>query len=210
VIVSFRGTATLGDWLTDLNAFSTRADYGTVHRGFYFAFQAVKASLEKILGSDALTRRVILTGHSLGGALATIAAAEWQNKYPIAAIYTFGQPAVGKTDFHAFISGHYKDNFHRFVNDDDIVPKVPPTYKHVGRLYHFGPGNELQTTLTEALLTSDAPQTMSEAEFAALQAALRSGVTPATTESIGQEGFFPSVSDHKMDRYLSKVLSQLS
>ena len=208
IIVAFRGTTSISDWLTNLNAFSHKAAYGAVHRGFYFAFHSVKQDLEKFLGDVATSQRVILTGHSLGGALATLAAAEWQGKYPISAVYTYGQPAVGKSDFRTFMTDHYDSKFLRIVNDDDIVPRVPPGYKHVGRLFHFGPGGELQNATTESIPGTPGSETMTDFEFAALQSSLRAKTAQPPTESIGQEGILLSISDHKMDRYLSKILGQ--
>jgi len=91
LLVTFRGSAGLQDWLGNLNAFSTTASYGSLHRGFYFAFQAVKSSLEQVIrdiGTD--NRMLVLTGHSLGGALATVAAAEWATSFQIRSVYTYG------------------------------------------------------------------------------------------------------------------------
>jgi endonuclease G, mitochondrial len=99
VLVTFRGSAGLQDWLGNLNAFSTTTSYGSLHRGFYFAFQAVKSSLEQVIrnvGTD--DRMLVLTGHSLGGALATVAAAEWAASFGIRSVYTYGQPRVCKSD----------------------------------------------------------------------------------------------------------------
>src|SRR5205823_5194218 len=107
--------------------------YGPVHRGFYYAFADVQALLERRL-DDFADRQVLLTGHSLGGALAGIAAAEWQATRAIKGIYTFGQPAVGFDRYRAFMGEHYGDCYFRFVNEDDIVPRVPPGYMHVGHL----------------------------------------------------------------------------
>ena len=157
----------------------------------------------------------MITGHSLGGATGTIAAAEWRGKYPVSGVYTFGQPAVGFTAFRSFISMRYGNSFRRFVNDDDIVPKVPPGYRHVGKLYHFDSGSGIShERLAEASLPDDTP-TMTVEQFeqfrAGLQAA-RSGQAAASESfdaSAFQEGFFPSFADHKMDRYIEKVLAQL-
>ena len=130
-LVAFRGTESLGDWLADLDMVGSRRPYGVVHRGFLNAFRVVDAQLRLQL-SGLAGHTVLVTGHSLGGALATVAAAEWVDEIGIDQIYTFGQPAVGKAGFPAYIEAHYAGRFFRFVNDDDIVPQVPPTYQHVG------------------------------------------------------------------------------
>jgi hypothetical protein len=147
VLLAFRGTENLGDWLANMNMMSTvgsNPSYGRVHGGFLGAFIDVKAALEKIL--DPLAGRpLLITGHSLGGALALIAAAEWQGKYNISWIHTHGQPAVGKKDFQVFMETHYGRVYYRFVNDDDIVPMVPPSFSHSGYLVHFGEGDGLES-----------------------------------------------------------------
>src|SRR5262249_42783788 len=77
VLIAFRGTVDLANWLANLNVLSKGRPYGLVHRGFFHAFADVQSLLERRL-DDVANRPVLLTGHSLGGALASIAAAEWQ------------------------------------------------------------------------------------------------------------------------------------
>ena len=209
MIVTFRGTAGLRDWLGNLNAFSTTTSYGHPHRGFYFAFQAVKASLEQIIRRiDLAHRKLVLTGHSLGGALATIAAAEWQASFDIHSIYTYGQPRVGRTDFATFVQQRYGSKFFRFVNDDDIVPRVPPGYAHVGKLFHFGPNASVGNEAVAHPVASTEPAALTEAQFAELQASLRFPQPANMVEGIALEGFFPSFSDHALANYLGKILKQ--
>lgn len=226
ILVSFRGTENLGDWLSNLNSIGTTRPYGEIHRGFLGAFQVVRARMEELLAKSPKLP-VMLTGHSLGGALALIAAAEWRDKFHISRIHTFGQPAVGKKEFRTFIDHVYAGKYHRFVNDDDIVPMVPPWFCHCGSLMHFNRTGELENAIVSQELESlgieldplplDTPM-MSEAEFDLLRARLLQdkvthGGTPldlqavaeATLETAGLEGFFPSALDHKMIRYIEKV-----
>ncbi|WZO98234.1 lipase family protein [Isosphaeraceae bacterium EP7] len=225
-LVSFRGTESLGDWLGNLNALSTTRGYGTVHRGFLGAFQVVDAQLRAVL-SGLSGRPVLLTGHSLGGALASVAAAEWQGQFPISWIYTYGQPAVGKGDFPTFIEGHYAGKYFRFVNDDDVVPRVPPTFHHVGRLIHFDASGGLENRFESAATalaneaigpvapSPEAPPMMTEEEFDRMRARLleeRARARIAGTEAMEApqlEGFLPSVSDHSIDQYLAKVAAKV-
>lgn len=218
VLISFRGSESLGDWLANMRFFTTeREKYGAVHEGFYNGFADVRESLEEELELRS-PDQVLLTGHSLGGALATIAAAEWKDKYNVSAVYTFGQPAVGKTDFETFFRVSYSDKFFRFVNDDDIVTRLPPLYNHLEKLYHFDSGNGLRTQ-TESLsgtAIADEPKMMSEQEFANFQLLTRKagrGDAIVITESVNGpvlEGFLPSVSDHSLGEYIKKIRNSAS
>src|SRR5262245_57298511 len=93
-VVAFRGTET--DDPTDLFAdvnfrLAPWEPGGQVHEGFATAFRQVEADVRAHLPAD---RRLLLTGHSLGAALATLAATVW----PGDALYTFGSPRVGNAE----------------------------------------------------------------------------------------------------------------
>ena len=80
------------------------------------------------------TQRIWLTGHSLGGALATLAAAHLGPE-TIQGLYTFGCPRVGDAPFASVLPAQ---SYVRFVHRDDWVPTVPPGilgYVHAGALH---------------------------------------------------------------------------
>jgi hypothetical protein len=109
-------------WLTDW------PKGGKVHRGFKTALDEVWGDLFPHLA--ALQRRgckIWMTGHSLGAALATLAADRFGEAQ---GVYTFGSPRVGNRQFME----NYSIRCYRFVNGDDIVSRVPPAglYVHVG------------------------------------------------------------------------------
>ena len=103
---------------------------GKVHRGFKNALDEVWPDLAdylQILHRKGL--KIWFGGHSLGAALATLAA----DRYPYAAgVYTFGSPRVGDRDFR----DRYRTRAFRIINNSDIVTKVPPRayYRHVGEI----------------------------------------------------------------------------
>ena len=221
-LVAFRGTESRGDWLKNINVPGRTREYGVVHRGFLGAFQSVESRLRSAL-SDSFGRKLILTGHSLGGALATVMAAEWQDFLPAAWVITFGQPAVGSGAFRMFFLQHYSGKFFRFVNRDDVVPRVPPGYEHVGRLLHFDVNNGLRNgqslPVAEAAVESvnrDALEPglpmLTAAEYAALQS--RIGLEAVSfqrpvTESNTQpqtEGLLSGFSDHSLDAYIARIV----
>ncbi len=92
--------------------------------------------------------KVFITGHSLGGALATLYGAmlfynaEHEITDKLAAIYTFGQPRVGDKEFAKYGETHLKDQYFRVVYCNDIVPRVPFDneifeYKHIGECSYY-------------------------------------------------------------------------
>ena len=113
-------------------------------------FQRLEAllgkKLEEYKGQDI---GIWVTGHSLGGALATMMGAEILRRidagenYKLKGVYTFGSPRVGNNAFHAkFTKAAAASGTRvvRFRNGDDIVTAVPGLlleYKHVGTLAHL-------------------------------------------------------------------------
>src|ERR1019366_2298935 len=78
LVVSFRGTVSLEDWLHDFDFLPTPYElvpnYGTVHKGFQAVYVVVRESmLDEIRHADQHFTRLIVTGHSLGAALSELA-----------------------------------------------------------------------------------------------------------------------------------------
>jgi hypothetical protein len=166
MVLAFRGSQETKDWQTNfrtkLQKFALKSvmepleeDWtpprGQVHRGFQTAWDSVEASIVRQIRQWNEGRPKLLplfiTGHSLGGALATVAAASLvKRKFNIQGLYTFGQPRVGDIIFAAEIGLLLKGKVHRFVNNNDIVPHVPPPYLpwnpfriyvHIGKMLYF-------------------------------------------------------------------------
>jgi pimeloyl-ACP methyl ester carboxylesterase len=92
--------------------------------------------------------KLIFAGHSLGGALAVIAASD--AKTDAAAVYTFGMPRAGNAGFVAGYNGRLGDRTFRLVYGNDIVPMVPAEpFGHVGRYLHSQGGVFEPSLLTE-------------------------------------------------------------
>jgi triacylglycerol lipase len=82
-------------------------------------------------------KKISICGHSLGGAMATIAASRLHNVEKVVTLYTFGSPRVGNAEFVRLMSGvtHY-----RFVNNNDLVTTIPlwiMGYRHHGQVMYF-------------------------------------------------------------------------
>ncbi|GFR44840.1 hypothetical protein Agub_g6182, partial [Astrephomene gubernaculifera] len=149
-----------------------------VHKGFLDAYDSVRATVFALLDAATATTgsssassagsssassaaahpdggapvwRVLVTGHSLGGALATLAAYELAERRTPArsrqsiSLYTFGAPRVGNRAFAAEFDGLVPDAW-RVTNSNDIIPSVPRLmgYCHVGRAVRLGADGRLR------------------------------------------------------------------
>lgn len=135
-VLAFRGTRQVKDWMTNLNAVMTPVvssggeTLGNVHRGFNKAFLSVREQIDPLLEGDE-DLPLFITGHSLGGALATLAT--WYLKGDsLAACYTFGAPRVGD----AGLMDRFRTPIYRVVNGVDPVPFVPPSDRTVSFAKH--------------------------------------------------------------------------
>ncbi|NWF39389.1 lipase family protein [Mariprofundus sp. NF] len=144
-IICFRGTevSEIEDIVTDLDLpLSAHDGRGLVHRGFKKALDLVWNMTDcdshnmlnhlNTICSENSGLTLWFTGHSLGAALATLAA----ERSPKAdGLYTFGSPRVGDHDF----ADNYTTATYRFVNNNDIVTMVPPaiSYRHIGQLKYI-------------------------------------------------------------------------
>jgi len=131
-VLAFRGTEQeIKDFLTDLEVGIQQLSHDSpgVHEGFEEAIDSVWSDVEAELAK--LSCPVYYTGHSLGAALATLAAARQRP----AALYTFGSPRVGNALFAASFANL---PVHRVVDDKDAVAHLPPRlmgFEHVGELH---------------------------------------------------------------------------
>jgi hypothetical protein len=126
-ILVFRGTqGNITNWLFNLSTtLSAWPSGGCVHKGFKLllmeAWEEIRQQLENT------SEPLYYTGHSLGGALAVLAASLKKPE----AVYTFGSPRMGNSEF---VNSTKNINIYRVVNPRDIVAGVPPIpgILHVG------------------------------------------------------------------------------
>jgi triacylglycerol lipase len=121
------------DIKADANAWTIASDVGRVHSGFDAEVRDLWPRLESLIKEN--QRPTWFAGHSLGGAMATICAVRCKLA-PIPtdprAIFTYGAPRVGDRRYSTFL----KIKHYRWVNNNDIVPRVPPRwlgYRHMGQ-----------------------------------------------------------------------------
>ena len=110
VVVAFRGTKSFTNFLTDAKFIRKRIDsdgQSFAHRGFVTALEAVYASIENKIKPDIGEKELYITGHSLGGALATLTTYRISRKYDIAQPiqYVYGCPPVGDINLANYFRG---------------------------------------------------------------------------------------------------------
>ncbi len=157
IIVAFRGTEPthLRDLLTDAKMHKVQGPLGEVHRGFLGAFQLVKDDLLSAiqrLRDKNRPQSLWCTGHSLGGALAVVAAAQLSvDGHKVDGLYTFGQPRVGDEIFANECTRRIAGPHFRFVNNNDTVTRVPPrtfAYAHAGEVRYIDIDGQIQTDIS--------------------------------------------------------------
>nr|WP_256345685.1 lipase family protein [Pseudomonas sp. PD9R] len=127
ILISVRGTASLKDALRDVDALQVTFEEGVgrVHQGFYSAFQAMKAFVLRYLDKFHAGQKIIICGHSLGGAIALLLAEALRRRASVTyniLLYTYGAPRAGDS---TFVEGAADLVHHRMVNRNDPVPGVP-------------------------------------------------------------------------------------
>ncbi|KAH7488571.1 hypothetical protein PRIC1_007317 [Phytophthora ramorum] len=109
-----------------------------VHRGFWIAYESIREELKEVtrlILDENPGVSVYITGHSMGGALAIIAAYDLAVNFSIKVnMYNFGGPRVGNPSFRQHYDSCVPTSY-RVVMDGDIVPGWPKfwgLYQHVG------------------------------------------------------------------------------
>ena len=189
IIVSFRGTepSKLKDVLSDAQLGRVYGPLGKVHSGF---IQSLNSAWREI----ALTIRQFqdnnqtlwFTGHSLGAALATLGVAKMiEFAYSVDGLYTFGQPRVGNQKFADAMNGEMIRKYFRFVNNNDVVTRVPLRsmgYSDCGYFMYFDKNQVLWDDLS-------------------IWNRLLDGIH-GRIEALGQKGT-DGINDHNMDNYIT-------
>jgi triacylglycerol lipase len=132
--VAFPGSDNADCWGADFDVVPAWVQgIGDVHRGFWDAWQAIAAPVTAAIGDQPVT----LVGHSLGAAIAILAAASLTlaGKPPVA-VYGFEPPRVSlDLGVRALLA---RVPVHLYQNGNDIVPNLPPGWNHAALLTHIG------------------------------------------------------------------------
>ncbi|EMR64488.1 putative lipase protein [Eutypa lata UCREL1] len=162
IVTSFKGSSSIRNWITDFVFLQIPCDLTLgclLHAGFSTAWEEVAD--EVLAGVKAAkaanpSYKIIFTGHSLGGAVATVGAGyvreeDGGSSYDID-IYTYGSPRPGNRAFVEHVSEQAGLEF-RVTHTDDPVPRLPPillNYRHTSPEYWFHTGGSNTTDYTAA------------------------------------------------------------
>lgn len=162
-VVAWRGTESGSDYLTDFNGIQANAapilSSGSIHLGFKNAYQDISANkkledAKKLMDGHLAGKPLFICGHSLGGALALIHAAERRADKPL--LYTYGMPRV--FDRAAVVQLESVVHY-RHVNSNDLITAVPhpkwATKRATLALSMQDPDSELKSLFDKNHLTTD-------------------------------------------------------
>ena len=188
----FRGTDEIADWLDNLNVVRIPSPFGKVHKGFNDALMDVwpmmRQTIRRMRPIDEIHRPLWLTGHSLGGALATIAAATLVDEdETFFGVYTFGSPRCGDKEFARVYKIEAGERTYRFQNNNDIVSRVPTrtmSYRHVGKFIYITESGRLVDDVGYWYQFLDAMR--------------------GVVADIGSKGL-DSIKDHRMENYVDAI-----
>lgn len=144
LLILFRGTepTQLSDVWADMKAWKTKRAgqrKGSIHTGFKKELDKVWGSVDSCIKNNP-GKKIYIAGHSLGGAMATLAAARIQRNEDFVKVYTYGAPRVGDRRFVMTCNFTHV----RIQNNNDVVCKVPLQllgYKHMCKsvyINHYG------------------------------------------------------------------------
>ncbi|KAJ2934195.1 hypothetical protein H1R20_g2933, partial [Candolleomyces eurysporus] len=152
IVVVLRGSVSIQNYITDISIFLTplvvrgviEKEPARVHSGFLNAWNAVATSTIKAI-RDELAQHpgysIVVSGHSLGGALASLAGISLKRAFPSVPlrVFTYGQPRTGNEDYALLLNKEIGTrNLYRGVHTWDGVPTIIPTaagYRHHGTEY---------------------------------------------------------------------------
>ena len=127
----------------------------TASTGFWTSWVEARAGVMAALKTTAAqhpNNRVVVTGHSLGGAIADFAAAEIRKSGVTADLYTFGAPRIAGSTLSNFITNQNKGGNYRVTHNDDPVPRLPPVllgFVHISPEYYITTGNNVIPTASQ-------------------------------------------------------------
>jgi hypothetical protein len=224
-ILAFRGTepSNVINWLTDADTTLRPFHGGRIHSGFYANVEALWGYIDQKItaamgsqngnGHGEGLRTLYITGHSLGAAMAVIAAAriftpEYADWQPLVmGVYTFGQPMVGDAEFARQSERRFGPKLFRHVYRHDVVPRLPPW--STGDFAHFG--EERFSPSPDAPWITSARSRVKQSPFASATTLIAMGAFFARRLRFLQDlHLWYSLDDHSPERYIEVCRASLS
>lgn len=129
-VVAFAGTNDVADWGTSLGLGKTDWNGYQLHEGFHEAEESLFYASSDQYGPE--LENVWITGHSLGGALATLHALRFYDHnagHILRGVYTYGSPRCMDNRAADMCDRMLKKKNFRHVNGNDIVPRLPSCFR---------------------------------------------------------------------------------
>lgn len=154
IVIAYRGSHSVVNFLADAQAVQLPylCTLCFVHAGFLSSWLATRTQVLNAVSSALAAHpgySIVATGHSLGAAIATIAAAEMRTKGYNVALYNYGSPMVGNSFFAKFVTNQSGGNY-RVTHQSDLVPKLPGylflDYRHIAPEYWITSGDGVTPT----------------------------------------------------------------
>ncbi|GJJ14213.1 hypothetical protein Clacol_008475 [Clathrus columnatus] len=171
LVLALRGSEQLEDYIVDINIEMIPFDSpgviapgASVHAGFLTAYNSIASqvitSVQKQLSGAAAGYSLVTTGHSLGGALSSIAAVSLKFNFPDVPIqmYTYGQPRTGNPVYATLVNEMFGTNAFRSVHTYDGIPtlrrKQSRCAMQAGKIQHAAIASHPQVSMELTLFTS--------------------------------------------------------
>lgn len=150
-IIALRGTQTDMEWVRNIAArqvsfVNRQPQQGRVHQGFQLSYERIITQIRRVLPQFTPNVPCYITGHSLGGAVAILTAADLALDNTLSRdriqVYTYASPRVGDPAFAQFYASMISQTY-RVTNLADMIPIVPPEtveqkpYAHVGQEWSY-------------------------------------------------------------------------
>lgn len=165
IFVVFRGSESIQDWFNDLDRVmtlyyndKTTCTNCSVHAGLYKAYSLARSVIWTAMEAARSTYpsyEIVVTGHSLGAAVATFLSLEMYEYGISNRMFNYGSPRIGDTNFAIYASTKMTDH-NRITHHKDMVPHTPLHYyfTHIDDEYYLE-----KTTLRDC---NDSPGTEDE------------------------------------------------
>ena len=184
-VIVFRGTEPKqkSDIWADLKTWKKKSQTkGSIHAGFMGETDKVWESVFKFV-RDNKDKDLYIAGHSLGGAMASVASSRLQQHPPLKMTYTYGSPRVGNSTW----TGFQKWSHQRIQNNNDVVTQTPPMLlgfrHHYPSVYINHYGNIRKLTRWQKI----------------------KDMFRGRWQAIKKLQFFDGIYDHNMDKYCLKL-----